>query len=125
MAPDGTIGGILPYRLMNPKLLPIKVANKLKIEWRPVLAHMQSAIDLSNLKQEDISSEYINSTFATAKEHLKLNVCSYVWHRYKKNESWKISTWSKRVSYKVIKSEGTKNDIINLPAATKIKYEKK
>ena len=40
MAPDGTIGGILPYRLMSPKLLPIKVGNKLKIEWRPVLAHM-------------------------------------------------------------------------------------
>ena len=103
---------------MSPKLLPRKVANKLKIEWRPVLAHIQSAVDLSNLKQEDISSEYINSTFATATEHLKLNVCSYVWQKYKKNESWKISTWSKRVSYQVIKSGGTENDIINLPVAT-------
>ena len=60
MALDGTIAPILPYHLMSPKLLPKKVANKLKVEWRPVLAHMQSAVDLSNLKQEDILSEYLN-----------------------------------------------------------------
>lgn len=54
----------------------------------------------------------------TATECLKSNVCSYVWQQYKKHESWKVSTWSKRVTYQVILKEGTEEDIKNLPQET-------
>lgn len=52
-------------------------------------------------------------------------MCSCVWEKYKKNKSWKISTWSKRVSYQVIKNEGNVSDIMNLPAATKKNMRRK
>ena len=48
---DGTNGCILPYRLMDPKLLPKQIANKLKVEWRPVFKHMEAATDLPNLNE--------------------------------------------------------------------------
>ena len=118
MAVDGTTGAILPYRLMNPRLLPKKVANKLKLEWRPILSHMTSAKNLPNLSQDSISADFINSTFSVATEHLRTNVCSYVWEKCKKRESWKVGTWSKRVNYQEILKLGTEEDIANLPEGT-------
>ena len=72
---------------------------------------MESAPNLPDLNEEKISSQFIESSFLTATEYLKSNVCSYVWQKYKKNESWKVSTWSKRVTYQVILKEGTEGDI--------------
>ena len=116
---------ILPFRLMDPKLLPKPIANKLKVEWRPVLKAMEAAPELPSLAPNKISSEFINSTFTIATEHLKSNVCSFVWMKYKKHDSWKVSTWSKRVSYQVILSKGTENDIKNLPEETKKNKKRK
>ena len=61
----------------------------------------------------------------TATEYLKSNVCSYVWQKYKKHESWKVSTWSKRVTYQVILKEGTEEDIKNLPPETRKNKKRK
>ena len=62
---DGTNGCILPYRLMDPKLLPKQIANKLKVEWRPVLKHMEAATDLPNLNENEKKQSRI----------YKLNLC--------------------------------------------------
>lgn len=61
----------------------------------------------------------------TATEYLKSNVCSYVWQKHKKHESWKVSTWSKRVNYQVILKEGTEEDIKNLPPETRKNKKRK
>ena len=124
MLQDGTRGCILPYRRMNPRLLPKNIANKLKVEWRPILNKMASAPNLPDLNTANISSQFIESSFLTATEYLKSKVCSYVWQKYKKHESWKVSTWSKRVTYQVIVKEGTEEDIKNLPQET-IKNKKR
>lgn len=89
MLQDGTRGCILPYRRMNPRLLPKKIANKLKVEWRPILNYMESAPNLPDLNEEKISSQFIESSFLTATEYLKSNVCSYVWQKYKKMKAGK------------------------------------
>ena len=94
------------------------MANKLKLEWRPILSHTSSAKNLPNLSQDSISEDFINSTFSIATEHLRTNVCSYVWEKYKKRESWKVSTWLKRVNYQEILKLGTEEDIGNLPEGT-------
>ena len=103
---------------MNPRLVPKNIANKLKVEWRPILNYIESAPNLPDLNEENISSQFIESSFLTATEYLKSNVCSYVWQKHKKHESWKVSTWSKRVNYQVILKEGTEEDIKNLPQET-------
>ena len=125
MLQDGTRGCILPYRRMNPRLLPKNIANKLKVEWRPILNYMESAPNLPDLNEENISSQFIESSFLTATEYLKSNVCSYVWQKHKKHESWKVSTWSKRVNYQVILKEGTEEDIKNLPPETRKNKKRK
>ena len=82
MLQDGTRGCILPYRCMNPRLLPKNIANKLTVEWRPILNYMESAPNLPDLNEAKISSQFIESSFLTATEYLKSKVCSYVWQKY-------------------------------------------
>ena len=90
----------------------------MKLEWRPILSHMTLAKNLPNLSQDSISADFINSTLSVATEHLRTNVCSYVWEKCKKRESWKVGTWSKRVNYQEILKLGTEEDIGNLPEGT-------
>ena len=84
MLQDGTRGCILPYRRMNPRLLPKNIANKLTVEWRPILNYMESAPNLPDLNEAKISSQFIESSFLIATEYLKSKICSYVWQKYKK-----------------------------------------
>ena len=59
MLQDGTRGCILPYRCMNPRLLPKNIANKLTVKWRPILNYMESAPNLPDLNEAKISSHFM------------------------------------------------------------------
>ena len=54
---------------MDPKLLPKKVSNNFKVEWHPVLKHMEAATDLPDLNVKKPSAEFIESTYAISTEH--------------------------------------------------------
>ena len=51
---------------------------------------------------------------------LKSSVCVNIFEndKYENHTIWSVSTWSKRVSYNVIKKNWTASDIINLPKAS-------
>ena len=44
---------------MNPRLLPKNIANKLTVEWRPILNYMESAPNLPDLNEAKNSSHFM------------------------------------------------------------------
>ena len=58
-------------------------------------------------------------------DHLKNSVCSYVWLKCKNFDDWKVSTWSKKVTYNVIMKDGTESDKNNLPEETMFNQKRK
>ena len=121
---DGKNAPIMPFRQMNPRYLPKKLATQYKSNWRPIMQKMEDAPGLPQINSNS-SSDTINTSYAIATSHLKTTVCSYVWKQNKNFENWKVSTWSKRVSYNMIMKNGTDNDINNLPEETRFNRKRK
>ena len=116
---NGDIAPIMPYRLLNPKYLPMKLATKLKVEWKPVLKMMSEAPDLPLMPEKIVSSEVVEESYGIATEYLKKCSVSYIWEKYKRCDSWRVSTWSKRVGYSEIRKNGNAIDRLHLPEETK------
>ena len=105
----------MPYKKLNLKLMPKKLASKLKLDWRPILSAMEKAPGIPNIGTCNVSIALIETFYTIGTEYLKTTVCSYVWQKYKKHDSWTVSTWCKRFQYKTIMTKGTKSDKANLP----------
>ena len=79
---------------------------------------MLKAPDLPNITSPSVSIDVIETSYWIATEYLKTHVCLFVWEKYKRHNSWSVSTWCKRVQYKTIMSEGTATNKSNLPPPT-------
>ena len=113
---------LCPFRFFKIRMLPKHVKNKFKVEWQPILQKMMDGIQHIQLPEDvsKINSNYIDTTFMYATNHLKENVCSFLWQ--KKNaiiENWNVATWSSNTQRANILKHGNEKDIGNLPAATR------
>ena len=96
-----------------------RIANQLKLNWRPIFTKMQAAPSLPSLTVQQLNQQMLEMTFNIATEHLKTQICSYVWDKYSNYDNWQVSTWSKRVKYSEIMQHGHPSDISNLPEETR------
>ena len=125
---DGTPALIPPFRKLVPTLLPQKLKSKFKVEWRPILSKMSSAIAMPNLDQAATTPSFCEATYVIGTNHLKENVCSFLFNqpaKYKRIEEWSVSTWSRYVSYQFIQENGTESDKSNLPPPTHLNSKRK
>ena len=121
---------IMPFRRMNPKSLPKKLANKFKIEWRPILSKMLEAPNLSEEVRgnaNSISRETVEKSYAIGTSYLQTVVITYLWQeeKFRNCVAWTVGTWSKRVKYSEIMKHGTAGDTTNLPPATQLNKKRK
>ena len=65
-----------------------------------------------------ITSTFIDESYKLATEHLKANVCNFIWSRHLNHENWTVGTWSMKTSPNQIRKFGTNSDVANLPAPT-------
>ena len=79
---NGELSPIMPFRLFKPRFLPKRIVNQLKLNWRPIFSKMEEATSLPNLNGQEMGPNLLDLTFNIATEHLKTNVCSYVWDKY-------------------------------------------
>ena len=125
---DGTAAPIIPFRNFDPRLLPMKQRLKYKVEWRPVLQKMCDADGLPNLNTQNLTQDLVDASYVIATEHLKQNVCRFIFeqpNKYKRIEQWSVSTWSRYVSYQYIVDHGFPSDKANLPTATRLNSKRK
>ena len=125
---DGTPAPIPPFRKLVPTLLPQKLRSKFKAEWRPILQKMNSATAMPSLDQAIMTPSLCEATYAIGTNHLKENVCSFLFNqptKYKRIEAWSVSTWSRYVSYQFIQENGTESDKSNLPPPTHLNSKRK
>ena len=117
--PDGS--KIHPFRMFEAKHLPTNVRQKFKVDWKPILKRMELAEGM-NLPDDSnfVNSELINSTYDLATNHLKYNVCSFLWEHPNKKEEWNVSTWSKYTTRSHIEKNGNERDKWNLPEKNKL-----
>ena len=115
---------IRPYRLLDCKLLPPKLASAFRLKFLPIYTLMSGAPGLEfKTNTEALDASYINESYKMAKEHLKTRV-SYIFANSKwQPDNWLIGTWSMRVQRSSITKDGTKEDIDKL--GDKTKYNKK
>ena len=112
---------IRPFRYFKLSMLPKKVATKLKTEWQPILRKMEAGLTHTLPSNGDlIDSVIIEATFTTTTNHLKANVCSFLWGR-KRNviENWSVASWSCYTQRAYILKNGNESDIANLPVANR------
>ena len=118
--PDGQ--QIRPFRFLQPKYLPKKVKNKFKIEWQPILRKMEAGMIHIQIPPDTslINSDFIDTTFVMTTNHLKQNVCKFLWQKPNTIlENWNVATWSSNTQRSYILKNGTEEDIANLPAPTR------
>jgi hypothetical protein len=111
---------IRPFRLLQPKMLEPQLANKLKLEWRPILRMMECTPGLvipSDASQ--ITAEIVSNSYKRGLEHIK-SQASYIWSLPKSNISnWSIGEWCKHTKRSHIMKYGTDEDKAKLAAPTR------
>ena len=113
---------ICPFRLFKMRMLPKQIKNKFKVQWQPILRKMMAGIQHIQLPAEasQIDSRHIDTTFHIATNHLKENICSFLWEKDNSIiENWNIATWSSNTQRAYIMKHGNQKDIDNLPAPTR------
>ena len=112
---------IRPFRFFKLSMLPKAVQTKFKTEWQPILRKMQAGAGIPLPSNGDlINADVIDRTFITSTNHLKANVCSFLWERDNSViENWSVASWSSYTQRSYIMKHGTENDIANLPSATR------
>ena len=89
------------------------------------MQRMEEAPGLPPINDIDSSFHTIDMSYRIATDYLKTSVCSYVWIKCKNFDDWRVSTWSKKVTYNVIMKNGTESDIDNLPEETRFNRKRK
>ena len=118
-----------PFRTFKLNLLPKNIRNTFKTQWLPILSMMHSTPSLQEgeenaipLNVKDVDSSVISRTYSAATEHLKNNLCSFLWsdNGIKRNlEGWSVGTWSMKTRRNQILNRGNGSDILNLGEATR------
>jgi hypothetical protein len=102
-------------------MLPPKVKKSFSLHWNPIFKVMEETPGL--VIPDDpasIDSDFLASSFASAKEYLKERRVQYVFQKSRaKPDKWEISTWSKHVQRSEIEKHGTEQDKANLPKANR------
>ena len=114
----------MPFRHFNPRFLPKIIANQFKLSWRPIFVKMLEAAELPTLNEQCLNHQMLDLTFNIASDHLKANICSYVWERYSNFDNWQVIIRSKMIKYTEILQNGTESDISNLPKETSFNKKK-
>ena len=123
----GMVTGVLndtrirPFLFFKLSMLPKKVQTKFKTEWQPILRKMEAGVDIILPMNGDlINAALIDKTFRMATNHLKANVCSFLWEKkHSVIENWSVASWSSSTQRAYILKNGNSNDINNLPTATR------
>ena len=115
---------IRPYRLLDCKLLPPKLASVFRLKFLPIYTLMSETPELEfKSNTEVLDANYYNESYKMAKQHLQTRV-SYIFDNDKwQPDNWLIGTWSLRVQRSSIMKNGTEDDINKLGDGTK--YNKK
>ena len=117
---DGTPTPIRPYRMLQPKMLQQSLANKLKLEWRPIMIMMEGAPGLVIPDDaSEINSAFLTDSYKRGLEHVKSRA-SYIWSLQKSNiNGWSIGEWCKHIKRSHILKHGNDEDKAHLAAATR------
>jgi hypothetical protein len=108
---DG-IHTIRPFRLLE--MIPESEWKKYKVEWLPIMHLMEKAtLDMANV----VNPELMTSEYEKAVAYV-LDQVSYL-KDAKKNCSWTVSTWSKRISRSSIMKDGNDEDKARLSDETR------
>ena len=68
----------------------------------------------------DINAKLLQESYSIATNHLKANVCGFLWEKKKKNiENWTIGSWSLCTQRNYILKHGNESDKRNLPVETR------
>ncbi len=102
---------VRPFRKLNPKLLPKHLKSTYQLHWKPIFEMMERTNDLFIMQNpEQITAQFLEDSFAKAKEYLKTRV-QYVFNKRRANpDMWEVSTWSKHVKKSSILCHGTEQD---------------
>ena len=112
---------VRPFRFLTSSMLPKTkdVKKQYNNEWKPIMTKMEKTPGLvipNDLNA--ITSTFIDESYKLATEHLKANVCNFIWSRHLNHENWTVGTWSMKTSPNQIRKFGTNSDVANLPAPT-------
>ena len=98
-----------------PARLPKKLAEIIKLHWRPVYLMMEKGMGEI---PEVLTPEIVNNLFNLGTDYLRRRV-SYVFTNDKlRHNDWVIATWAKYLSRSMIEKKGTDEDKAHLPVAT-------
>ena len=127
---DGHPAPIMPFKLMNPKMLPGKLRGTFSNDWQPIYNKMMKCPDLPEAVTgtNPVPNDQIGPSFELASSFLSIHVASFIWNhptKYKKKDSWSVATWSKNTKYSFIMKNGSDNDIANLPEASRFNRTRK
>ena len=90
------------------------------------MSKMIMTLGLPNFNNNNaVDMHALEMSFNLAMNYLKTNICSFAWEKFKNCDSWKVSTWSKRVSFNSIKELGNDSDKLNLPLETRLNRKRK
>jgi len=112
---------IKPFRLLKPSRLPKDVATSFKLSWMPIMNEMTNAPSLEiPANASEITAEVSSCLFDIGTAHVR-SKAAYIWdnNKYKKRDSWSVSTWSMRVRRASILKNGTEEDKRQLPEETR------
>ena len=102
-------------------MLPKEIKTKFKTEWQPILQKMEAGL-ITALPSDGslISAAEIDRTFTAGTNHLKANVCSFLWEKETSViENGSVASWSSYTQRAYILKHGKRGDIENLPEATR------
>ena len=82
---------------------------------------MESASGVNLPSDGRMTAFSISTSYNIATDHLKTNVCSFIWANKKYNhENWGVGTWSVRTRRSFITKHGNETDIAKVISANKI-----
>jgi hypothetical protein len=101
-------------------MLQHSLANKLKLEWRPIMMMMESAPGLVIPEDaSEINAAFLADSYKRGLEHVKTRA-SYIWSLQKSNiNNWSIGEWCKHIKHSHILKHGSDEDKAHLPPATR------
>ena len=113
--PDGskTICPIRPFRLLNSKRLPKKLAKHFTSAWLPIMSIMSSGIE-SLPSDGSLSPALIDTLYEEGIKNVKSRASFCFQKQF--HLSWTVSTWSGRVQHNYVKRLGNGTDIDALPS---------
>lgn len=111
---------IRPARKMKLDMLPQPAKKDYQLHWHRIFSMMEQAPGVE-IRETNIDAEYLKDSFETGKEYLKTRV-AYCFQNEGQGKrppmEWKISYWSKKVTWSSILKHGTEADKASLPEET-------